>query len=259
MRRSASKNWSLTTSDSFDESSGASSNLLPVHAEAGVNRNGSSSTSGNGSNHTTTLSSAGKQSSAVKHAHSAPAAQAAKRAANVVGMAQSAVASGATSGQRSRTASGPEPPSRLRRKSSASTVSYITERSTFILLGDSLTQQAFTRGGWGQLIGDLYVRRADVLNRGYSGYNTRWALQLLPFIFTEDKVRFVLRSLCTTLLSPNDPPLPPLSLFLRHARPAALHAALLCLHTVNVVLTPLLSHLSLPAGTGASYHLLWGQ
>jgi len=25
-----------------------------------------------------------------------------------------------------------------------------------------------------------YVRRADVLNRGFSGYNTRWALELLP-------------------------------------------------------------------------------
>jgi lysophospholipase L1-like esterase len=42
-------------------------------------------------------------------------------------------------------------------------------------LGDSLTQTSFE--GWGGLLADAYQRRADVLNRGLSGYNTRWFLR----------------------------------------------------------------------------------
>lgn len=47
-------------------------------------------------------------------------------------------------------------------------------RSKILLLGDSLTQLAFE--GWGSKLADRYQRRADVLNRGMSGYNTRWYL-----------------------------------------------------------------------------------
>ena len=32
-------------------------------------------------------------------------------------------------------------------------------------------------------LAERYVRRADVLNRGYSGYNTRWALAALERTF----------------------------------------------------------------------------
>jgi isoamyl acetate esterase len=42
----------------------------------------------------------------------------------------------------------------------------------FLLLGDSLTQTSFE--GWGATLANRYQRRADVLNRGCSGYNTRW-------------------------------------------------------------------------------------
>jgi len=48
-----------------------------------------------------------------------------------------------------------------------------------LLLGDSITQQSFSVGGWGMRLADHYQRRADVINRGFSGYNTRWALRLL--------------------------------------------------------------------------------
>jgi isoamyl acetate esterase len=44
--------------------------------------------------------------------------------------------------------------------------------SKFLLLGDSLTQTSFE--GWGATLANQYQRRADVLNRGCSGYNTRW-------------------------------------------------------------------------------------
>ena len=44
-----------------------------------------------------------------------------------------------------------------------------------VLLGDSLTQLSFE--GWGATLAHVYQRRADVLNRGYSGYNTNHYLQ----------------------------------------------------------------------------------
>ena len=50
-----------------------------------------------------------------------------------------------------------------------------SKRSKFLLLGDSLTQLSF--GGWGSELADVYQRRADVLNRGMSGYNSRWYLR----------------------------------------------------------------------------------
>lgn len=49
-----------------------------------------------------------------------------------------------------------------------------------ILLGDSITQMSFSSpGGFGAHLADVYQRRADVFNRGYSGYNTNWMLELL--------------------------------------------------------------------------------
>jgi lysophospholipase L1-like esterase len=46
------------------------------------------------------------------------------------------------------------------------------ERPKLLLLGDSLTQTSLE--GWGGGLAHRYQRRADVLNRGMSGYNTRW-------------------------------------------------------------------------------------
>ena len=44
-----------------------------------------------------------------------------------------------------------------------------------LLFGDSLTQYSFGYdGGWGAMLADRLQRRADVVVRGYSGYNTRW-------------------------------------------------------------------------------------
>lgn len=52
-----------------------------------------------------------------------------------------------------------------------------------ILFGDSLTQFSHQAGGLAQRLADTYQRRLDVVNRGFSGYNSTWALQLLPHIF----------------------------------------------------------------------------
>lgn len=46
-----------------------------------------------------------------------------------------------------------------------------------LLLGDSQTQRGASPHGWVNLIGEQFVRRVDITNRGLSGYNTRWVLQ----------------------------------------------------------------------------------
>eukprot|EP00729_Bicosta_minor_P019766 gene19766-14296_t len=57
---------------------------------------------------------------------------------------------------------------------------------SIVLFGDSITQGAWSAGdgpGWAAMLAERYVRRADIINRGYSGYTTRWALQQLPHDF----------------------------------------------------------------------------
>ena len=57
-----------------------------------------------------------------------------------------------------------------------------TKFARILLFGDSLTQYSFAPqdGGWGAVIADHFQRRADVVNRGFSGYNTEWAKLILP-------------------------------------------------------------------------------
>ncbi|CAO2651372.1 Nn.00g039420.m01.CDS01 [Neocucurbitaria sp. VM-36] len=67
----------------------------------------------------------------------------------------------------------------------------------FILFGDSITQESFNqdRGfGFASALQADYIRRLDVVNRGFSGYNSRQALQVLPAIIPspdEAKIRFL--------------------------------------------------------------------
>ncbi|KAM6973802.1 isoamyl acetate-hydrolyzing esterase 1 homolog [Aplochiton taeniatus] len=51
-----------------------------------------------------------------------------------------------------------------------------------VLFGDSITQFAFQTNGWGSEIADKLARKCDVVNRGLSGYNSRWAKIILPRI-----------------------------------------------------------------------------
>lgn len=48
-----------------------------------------------------------------------------------------------------------------------------TTRPSIVLLGDSFTQSGFEDCGWASLLASDYSRRADVLNRGFQGHNTR--------------------------------------------------------------------------------------
>ncbi|XP_072490358.1 isoamyl acetate-hydrolyzing esterase 1 homolog isoform X1 [Notamacropus eugenii] len=49
-----------------------------------------------------------------------------------------------------------------------------------LLFGDSITQFSFQQGGWGASLANNLARKCDVLNRGFSGYNTRWGKIILP-------------------------------------------------------------------------------
>jgi lysophospholipase L1-like esterase len=52
------------------------------------------------------------------------------------------------------------------------------DRQRIVLFGDSITQHGFNPelNGWAASLAHYYSRRADVINRGFSGYNTRWGL-----------------------------------------------------------------------------------
>lgn len=82
-------------------------------------------------------------------------------------------------------------------------------RPSIILFGDSITEQAFGldgQVGWASLLASDYSRRADVLNRGFSGYNTRLALDLLPRVFPGPPQEGCL--FCTVFFGANDAALP---------------------------------------------------
>lgn len=77
----------------------------------------------------------------------------------------------------------------------------MADPARIILFGDSITQVSFGEGRWGARLAHQYQRRADVLNRGYSGYNTRWALSLVDGVrdIEGSKVKLV-----TVLFGSND-------------------------------------------------------
>ncbi|KAM0873399.1 hypothetical protein ACQ4PT_038085 [Festuca glaucescens] len=52
-------------------------------------------------------------------------------------------------------------------------------RPRLVLFGASITEQSFASGGWGAALAHHFVRQADVVLRGLSGYNTRWVLKVL--------------------------------------------------------------------------------
>lgn len=78
------------------------------------------------------------------------------------------------------------------------------DRPKVLLLGDSITQQAFSveHAGFGAGLSDWFRRSADVVNRGFSGYNTRWARWMLSRLLPPSKTSNLL--LCTVFFGAND-------------------------------------------------------
>lgn len=71
-----------------------------------------------------------------------------------------------------------------------------------ICVGDSITQQGTNEdSGWFNALAAAYIRKADIVNRGFSGYNTRWVKHVVPTLFT-DPLATVL--LVTIFLGAND-------------------------------------------------------
>ncbi|WIA38794.1 hypothetical protein OEZ86_002081 [Tetradesmus obliquus] len=67
----------------------------------------------------------------------------------------------------------------------------------FVLVGDSITEFSFEEGGWGIQLAELYKRKADVINRGFGGYNTRMGLFVLDeFMNSFGAGRIKLVTLC---------------------------------------------------------------
>ncbi|XP_010279161.1 PREDICTED: GDSL esterase/lipase At5g45920-like [Nelumbo nucifera] len=61
-------------------------------------------------------------------------------------------------------------------------------RPKIVLFGDSITEESFGEGGWGAALANNFSRTVDVVLRGYSGYNTRWALHIAERLFPAAEV-----------------------------------------------------------------------
>ncbi|KAH9608902.1 hypothetical protein KSS87_007833 [Heliosperma pusillum] len=59
-------------------------------------------------------------------------------------------------------------------------------RPQFVLFGSSIVQFSFSNGGWGSNLADIYARKADIIVRGYSGWNSRRALAVVDQVFPKD-------------------------------------------------------------------------
>jgi len=55
-----------------------------------------------------------------------------------------------------------------------------------VLIGDSQTQLGWQEGGWVAGLADTFQRRVDILNRGFSGYNSRMLLEVLPDLLSKE-------------------------------------------------------------------------
>lgn len=77
-----------------------------------------------------------------------------------------------------------------------------------ILFGDSITQGSFEPGldGFGQRLAHAYARKLDVINRGMSGYNAKWAWPVFRQQFPPPGAHV---RLLTIWLGANDACIPP--------------------------------------------------
>jgi len=79
-----------------------------------------------------------------------------------------------------------------------------------MLFGDSITQGGWERNGIAARLAHLYARRFDVINRGYSGYNTEWAIPVFEQVFAKQDEQHCVPKVCllTIWFGANDSTLP---------------------------------------------------
>ncbi|KAK5672272.1 isoamyl acetate-hydrolyzing esterase [Batrachochytrium dendrobatidis] len=75
------------------------------------------------------------------------------------------------------------------------------QQDKILLLGDSLTQRAFVpqQLGWGAQLANTYIRKLDVINRGFSGYTTAWYKDILPSILAAETSVIAVHSTNTSI------------------------------------------------------------
>ncbi|KAI9153841.1 hypothetical protein LWI28_017378 [Acer negundo] len=119
------------------------------------------------------------------------------------------------------------------------------QRPQFVLFGSSIVQHSFSNQGWGAILADLYARRADVLLRGYAGWNSRRAVQILDQVFPKDAA--VQPSLVIVYFGGNDSMRPnpdglgphvPLPEYIENMRKIALHLKSLSAKTRIIIISP---------------------
>ncbi|KAJ0644414.1 putative SGNH hydrolase-type esterase domain, SGNH hydrolase superfamily [Helianthus annuus] len=59
-------------------------------------------------------------------------------------------------------------------------------RPQFVLFGSSIVEYSFGQEGWGAALADIYARKADIFMRGYGGWNSRKAVQVLDEVFPKE-------------------------------------------------------------------------
>ncbi|XP_009133233.1 GDSL esterase/lipase At2g38180 [Brassica rapa] len=118
-------------------------------------------------------------------------------------------------------------------------------RPQIVLFGSSIVQYSFSNGGWGASLADVYSRTADVVLRGYGGWNSRFALRVLDQVFPKEAV--VQPSLVIVYFGGNDsmPPHPsgkgahvPLSEFVDNMRKIGEHLLSLSDKTRVIFVSP---------------------
>ncbi|MCL7042656.1 hypothetical protein MKW94_015032 [Papaver nudicaule] len=119
------------------------------------------------------------------------------------------------------------------------------QRPRFVLFGSSIVQLSYRNGGWGAVLADIYSRKADIVLRGYNGWNSRRALEVVHQIFPKDAA--VQPSLVIVYFGGNDSvaPLPtrsgphvPLSEYIENMRKIAIHLKSLSDKTRILYLSP---------------------
>ncbi|TFK50102.1 SGNH hydrolase [Heliocybe sulcata] len=80
-----------------------------------------------------------------------------------------------------------------------------------VLLGDSITEFGWEPHGLAQRLAQTYVRKFDVINRGFSGYNTEWVIPVFEQFFakSQDQARLPKVQLLTIWFGANDACIPP--------------------------------------------------
>ncbi|KAK2604009.1 hypothetical protein QQS21_003845 [Conoideocrella luteorostrata] len=65
----------------------------------------------------------------------------------------------------------------------------------FLLFGDSIVERSVAQNSGGlsmqAALAEKYIRRLDIVNRGFNGYNTRQALKILPHVVPDPRIQRV--------------------------------------------------------------------